>query len=57
MEGEDILAFEKGRDTWKKIVGHLKETGYEGVMYLEFVQGGTVEQFAEDAKVLIELIG
>lgn len=55
--GEDILPFEQGRGTWTVIVDHLKKTGYEGVMYIEFVAGGTVEQFAKDAKLLKELIG
>ncbi len=49
------LPFSRGKAVWEKYLEKLSKTACASVG-LEFVLGGTAEQFIEDAKALMELV-
>jgi sugar phosphate isomerase/epimerase len=50
------LPLSEGREVWTAICGTLKELGYDGYIFMEFVKGNTPEQLAEDVAFLRELL-
>ena len=51
-----IMALSEGREVWAAICDTLKELGYDGYIFMEFVENDSPQQLAEDVALLRELL-